>query len=50
MYIFRDIKMPLKAFTHIGKGRDLTTEEQAQFYDSLKSLVFGYLRLEVENI
>lgn len=32
--------MSLKSFKHIGKGRDLTTEEQGKFYNSMKSCVW----------
>lgn len=32
--------MSLKTFTHIGKGRDLTVEEQGQFYNLMKSSIW----------
>lgn len=32
--------MSLKTFTHIGRGRDLTVEEQGQFYSLMKSCIW----------
>lgn len=32
--------MALKTFAHIGGGRDLTIEEQGQFYDTMKSSIW----------